>query len=385
MMTMKQKLAGAVLLLMALAGLRDNAHAQRDGGRGPARAEVRGILKSADAVKGTITVVGAGTRDAPAEEKTYTLAKNAEVAIASAASGGRGGRGGLAREGKLADLAPGATVSLTLSADAKTVDSILAEGPMVRGVLKSVDGPKNTLTIAMAPTRREEAGEERTYAVDPNAEIAVDDGRGRRFSVKEAKLTDVASGSVVTLWVSVDQKHVQSVLAEGPNLYGVAKSIDAAKSTLTITSPQRGGEAEEKIFEVAKNAMILLDDGKGRRLSLKEGKLADVPVGSAIMVKLSADQKSVSTLRAEGPSANGRLKSIDAGKGTITVEIFVARGENPEEKTYTFAKDVRVTIDGKEGKLADIKVEDGTFAQVRLSLDQKTVQAIMIGRPRGRE
>ncbi|HKB39834.1 MAG TPA: sigma-70 family RNA polymerase sigma factor [Gemmataceae bacterium] len=391
------KLTAVLLLLGTLVGLGGGAFAQRTpaprpGGdapaarvaqrereRGPAKPEVRGIVKSVDSAAGTITVTGAAGREEPTE-KTYPLAKNVEVGV------GSGDRRGVLKEIKLADLAPGAFVSLALSADGKTVESILASGPQVRGVLKSVDAGKNMITIALSPTRREETGEEKTYSVDAAAEIGLDDGRGRRFSVKEAKLADLPTDSVVTVWLSVDQKHAQGIIAEGPNLYGVVKAVDAAKNTLTLTTRSRGGDAEEKTLDVAKNAITLLDDGRGRRFSLKEGKLADVPAGAQVFLKLTPDQKFITMLRAEGPSVGGRIKALDPKAGTITVDVQVARGENPEEKTFTLAKNVRVQIEGNEGKLADIKVgDDAPFAMLRLSLDQKTVQSITVSRPRGRE
>src|SRR5262249_39626760 len=162
-------------------------------------------------------------------------------------------------------------------------------------------------------------------------------------------------GSIVVLSLSVDQKAVQGVFAEGPTLNGVVKAVNPGASSITVASPAgRGGDAEEKTFEVAKNAVILLDDGKGRRFSLKAGKLTDVPVGSVVSVRLSADQKQVGTLRAEGASVGGRVKSVDATKNIIIIEVFLRRGENPEEKTFEVAKGARIMIDGNEAKLADV-------------------------------
>ncbi len=61
----------------------------------------------------------------------------------------------------------------------------------------------------------------------------------------------------------------------------------------------------------------------------------------------------------------------------------IERGENPEEKTLPVAKDARIVLDGNESKLADIKVFDnGPFAMLRLSLDQKSVQSIQTGQGR---
>ena len=85
-------------------------------------------------------------------------------------------------------------------------------------------------------------------------------------------------------------------------------------------------------------------------------------------------------LRAEGRRLPGLLKTVDPAKGTITVATFVARGENPEEKTYTVAKDARIMFEGNLVKLADIKIDgDGSPAQLQLSLDQNNVQSIVVG------
>jgi hypothetical protein len=347
--------------------------AGQDRGRGPQRSEARGIVKSIDTGAGTITVSTGERRGEPVVDKTYSLAKNVEVAI-----GASSGRGGLFKEGKLADLTAGVGITLTLSADEKTVESILAEEPSVRGRLTAVDTAKNTLTMSVA-VRRDQEGEERTYALAPDVEVAVDDGRGSRFSIKEAKLTDLARGAEVTVRLSIDRKQVQGVLAEGPTSYGTIKALDPAKNTLTlVVRPPRGDDAgEERTLAVSSDAVVLLDDGKGRRLSLKRVKLTDLPAGSAAAVKLSVDQTVIMSIRAEGSTLSGLLKAVDPDKGIIVLAIPKGRSEEPEEKTLTVAKDARIALDGAESKLTNLKVGDpGTAVQLRLALDQKTVQSI---------
>lgn len=244
--------------------------------RGAARPEVRGVIKSVDATAGMITVLlsegRAGGAERPAAvERSYPVAKTAEVVV-----GGGFGRNGFsaAKEAKLSDLTAGVTVTLTLTADQAVVEGVVAEGPTVRGVLKSVDASKNTLTISTAGSSREQPTEDKVYALVSDAEIAVDDGRGRRFSIKEGKLADVAAGATVTLRLSLDQKQVVSIQAEGPMLFGVVKSLDLSRNLLTLSlGPSRDGVGGgERIFELASDATVLLDDGKGRRLSIKEGK-----------------------------------------------------------------------------------------------------------------
>ena len=88
------------------------------------------------------------------------------------------------------------------------------------------------------------------------------------------------------------KKTATSILAEGANVFGAVKEIDPAKRTMTVTIRQgRGDDAgEDRLLAIAKEATVLIDDGKGRRLSLKEGKLADIPVGAMIMARLGARQ-----------------------------------------------------------------------------------------------
>jgi RNA polymerase sigma factor (sigma-70 family) len=361
---------------------------ERGDARGAARPEVRGVLKAVDSGKGTITVTLMDRRESPTEQ-TFTVSKTAEVGLGAGL--GRNARGTL-REGKLADLAPGAMVALQLAADGKVVEFIMAEGPTVRGILKWVDAGKSTVTLTTTtrPTRRDEPAqeEEKTFAVGPKTEIGVDDGTSRLFSLRQTKLADLPVGAIATVKLSTDLKQVQTLVVEGATAGGTVKAMDADKKQITLTTRAagRGADAEEKAFDVSPEAEILIDDGKGRRFSVKEANLADVPAGAIAVVRLSADQKMVTSIRAEGAIVHGAVKSVDAGKNTITLVTGRARDGTPvEEKTYEVAKDVRVVIDGKEGKLADVKVnENGPPVGLRLSLDQKAVTGITVGGRDGR-
>src|SRR5262245_18168214 len=92
--------------------------------------QVRGTLKAVDAAAATITVSVVEARQA-ISDKTYSVAKDVEVGLSDG-----GGRRGVLKESKLADLAPGVSLVITLAADQKTVTTIVAEGTAVRGVLK---------------------------------------------------------------------------------------------------------------------------------------------------------------------------------------------------------------------------------------------------------
>lgn len=385
-MTTFHRISTRCLLAAAtLIGIVATAHAQaREAGRpGVGGGDVRGIVKSVDAKTGTITLAFGGGREAAPTEKTFSLAKNVEVCVPA---GGGFRAGGVFKEIKLADIAEGSTVGLVMAGD--QVDAIIADEPIAKGVLKSFDAKKGTLTVNLGPTGggRGEApvDVEKTYTITADTEIAIDDGRGRRHSIREAKLEDLSEGAIVSLRLSLDKKTVSSILAEGSTVTGIVKEVVPAKRAMTIiVRPARGDDAgEERIVAIAKDALILVDDGKGRRLSLKEGKLTDVPVGSSVVARLAGDQSFVMTLKAEGPQLLGILKAIDAEKGAITIGIPKNR-EEFDEKTYILAKDGKVNIDGKAAKLADLKVEEnGPFIQLRLALDQRTAQAVIVSQGR---
>jgi RNA polymerase sigma factor (sigma-70 family) len=377
-------LAGGRVAPAGRAQARAEAGRERGDGRGTAPHEVRGVVKAVDAANGKITVTLAPTRrEESEEEKTFTLAKNAEVGIALGNK-----RRGTYREGKLAELAPGALALLQLTADKSAVECMLADGPFVRGVvIKMVDASKGTITVTITtrPATRGEApvSEDKSYSVAPKAEIGVDDGRGRMFSVKEAKLADLPAGALATLKLSVDLKKAETIVAEGSTVSGIVKSVNAAGKQITLVTRHGRGDdpGEEKTFEVAADADVLLDDGKGRRFSGREGKLASVPAGTMATLRLAADQNTVTSLRAEGPTIHGWFKAADGTKGTITLVTRRARdGSAEEEKTFNVAKDARVFNEGKETRLGDLKLEEnGPPVLLRMSLDQQVVHAITIG------
>jgi hypothetical protein len=371
--------------MLALAFSVSQATAQAPG-RGTPPREVRGSVQSVDAKARTITALASDGRSAPAE-KTFKLAKDAEIAFGTGIQ-----PRGLYVAGKLEDLGTGSNVTLTLADGSDdTVTSVAANGPTLRGRLKSVDAAKKTITATLFSfTSRDATPEEKTVALAADAEIGIDDGRGRRFSVREAKLADLVEGAGLTLQLSVDGKTAVSVIAEGPSLNGsvlentvLENGADKKQLKLRVVPAAPGEEPGERTVDVAEGALVVVDDGRGRRLSLTVGKLADVPVGSQVAIRLSGDQKQAVYISASGPQTGGMLKGVDAEKRTVTVAMFVAREQAPEEKTLNVAADARITVDGQPAKLTDVKAADnGPFINLRLSLDQRTVQAITVNQNR---
>jgi RNA polymerase sigma factor (sigma-70 family) len=312
---------------------------------------IQGALKAADAGNGTITATVAMAKGEPATDKTFAVAKNARLFIDD---GPATDKSQPTKQPGLADLPANAVVSLKLSADRKVVGSIRAEGQTVTGLVKAVDGAKNTITITISA--KGEPAVDRTFAVAKAAQVSVDDGKSKdKAKPADARgIADVPVGAQVTLRLSLDGQLVVAIVAEGASVQGTVKAVDVAKNTLTLHDKV----LEEKTYSVINDAVVFLD-GKG-----EAKKLADVPVGAVVDLKLLPDQKGVREIRAYGPTVTGSVAG-NAGNDSITLR------DKEGDKTFTVAKDVRILIDEKTaGKLTDLI--DGTAAQLRLSADQAT-------------
>lgn len=148
---------------------------------------------------------------------------------------------------------------------------------------------------------------------------------------------------------------------------GTLAAVDVGKQVITLTLGKKGGGTQEKTFEVARDAEVLLD-GKGAKLS-------DLKPGYQVALGLSDDQKAVH-VRAGGPSLPGEVKAVDAAKGTIVVAVATSTGA--QDKTFSLAKDVKLALPAKKNAtLAD--VEAGTRISLTLSADQREVVAIAAG------
>jgi hypothetical protein len=196
------------------------------------------------------------------------------------------------------ELTEGAIVTIRLSLDKKKVHTVLAEGSMFGGVIKSLDATKRSLTLVVRPARGDDAGEERIVTVAKEAIVLIDDGKGRRLSLKDAKLADMPIGFAVMVKMAVDQSFVMMIKAEGPSLFGLLKSVDADKRTITIAIPKGRDDADEKTIPLAKDARVTLEGN--------DAKLADLKVGEngpLIQLRLSLDQKTAQTVSARQPGA----------------------------------------------------------------------------------
>jgi hypothetical protein len=163
----------------------------------------------------------------------------------------------------------------------------------------------------------------------------------------------------------------------GPSVHGVVTSYDAAKNTLTITvmvNPAKK-HTEEKTYEIAKDAKVILDEARSKDVKPAEGKLTDLTEGTSVDLELTPGGKTIAQVMARGPSLHGSVKSVDANARSLT--ITHKQKDGLKEETLALAKDAKILLnDGlskevkdKEGTLDDLT--EGAPVLVHLSVDRK--------------
>jgi RNA polymerase sigma factor (sigma-70 family) len=237
----------------------------------------------------------------------------------------------------------------------------------VNGILKAVDAPQQTLTVA------HRLGET-TFRVAPDADINIDGKRG--------ELAVLPAGATVNLRQFVDATTTRSVQAEGRWLWGVVKAVDVASSTITYGDKAQDGAAG-RTFNVPTDLPTITFADKGPtevagktfrvagdvwlQMDARPGKLADLPIGSYLNITLTIDQQSVRGIWAVGPPVPGIgvVKAVDAEKRTITVD----------DRTYPVATNANIIIDNRGGLAA---IAPGMSVALRLCVDQQTVGTIAV-------
>jgi ferric-dicitrate binding protein FerR (iron transport regulator) len=196
-----------------------------------------------------------------------------------------------------------------------------------------------------------------TFEMGPGVKIHIDG--------KPGKQADLAKDMAVRLQVD-DKDALIAVLAEGPTIGATVKKVGDGK--ITFAGGGRGFLIEnDTTYPLAPTARVTIDG--------KDGLPSELRAGTRIMVKLSADRKSVVMIlqpanrRDVPPTVLGQIKAVDAQGKSVTLTV----GRPGEEQTLTLGKEVKVLIDGREGKLNDLKT--GSFAVVRLAQD-RTVMSI---------
>ena len=115
-----------------------------------------------------------------------------------------------------------------------------------------------------------------------------------------------------------------------------AKVVKAGDGKITLTFK---GDNQKHTHDVAKNAKITLDDKKAKLEDLKEG----------FAVRATMDAKFVITAIEANKVTDAMV--VKAGEGKITLTF---KGDD-KKHTHDVAKDAKITVDDKKGKLEDLK------------------------------
>jgi hypothetical protein len=154
---------------------------------------------------------------------------------------------------------------------------------------------------------------------------------------------------------------------------GVVNAVDASQNTISVTISRKGEPTVERTFAVANSAQVAIDDGKPRDKTkpAPSQRVADLPIGAQVTLRLEPDGQSVVAVWAEGATVHGTVEAVDAAKNTLTLFDKVQG-----KKTYRVLQDAVVFFDDtNEAKtLVDLRAE--AVADVKLLADQKTVREI---------
>ena len=318
-----------------------------------------GVIKAVDLQKKTLTLAVPSKEKKETADHTFPFAADFKVLLG-------GDKKDAPAAGQLTDLGEGAGAQLKLSADKKSVVEAVLQAPTLRGVVKAIDPAKNSLTV-LAGDKKQSAEQTLTLAGDVKVFLPVE--KKDKEAPPAGKLTDVTEGVNVVLKLAYDKKTVRSIAVEGKSVQGGVKKVDAANNTITIVVKE-DGQSAEKTFTVAADASIALPEGK----KVEQAKLADLPEGAGVNLKLALDGKTVVGLAAAGTTMGGTLKGVDIGGNAITITVKEDGG--PVEKTFDLAKDVRVSREGQKEAAALNDLTAGGKVVLQLSMDRKRVLSV---------
>lgn len=234
--------------------------------------QVEGTIAAVDVTANKLRVISVTKENGIKSESDKTFPVAADAKITRAGTGKTG-----ATVVKLADLKDGMRVTVTLTADKKTITEIRAsrkENAVQIGI-KSIDAEKRTVTTTVEDKKAGVVRDE-TYAVAADAPVLfADHGKG---AGKQGKLADLRPGMRATLRLSEDGKSVVDIRVAAPTAQGVVKSVDAEKNSITITMGEKD-KATDVTHEIENGATIALDG--------KEAKLTDLKPGTQIQLLLS--------------------------------------------------------------------------------------------------
>ena len=322
-------------------------------GEKPGAFKVGGPVASVDVKANTITLTS--TSEKGVTEKVVKLAPDARVFIDD-------------KPGNLKDVPKGANATLLGSAVVKDgqpleATEVRVTGQVVTGLLAKADGSSVTIDVAGKPPT--------TQTIKVTAATKVNLG-----TKEPAKPGDLKAGEKVvvvlstdgsaTVTISAGQKADGEKVKTAPKIGGKIAGVDARQRTITLVGK---GEQPGPVVKVTADAKVSIDG--------KEAKLADVAKGMSVTFTIASGKdgqpREASEVIVIGPTFVGLIRQIDAAAITV--------GTEKADRTLKLAPGSKVLVNGKDAKLADLKV--GDKVQVTLSADESAALTITAGEKTG--
>jgi RNA polymerase sigma factor (sigma-70 family) len=222
------------------------------------------------------------------------------------------------------------------------------------GFVGTVDAKAGTITLL----RMGEGGlREDTFKLAADGKVVVDG--------KEVKLDAVPKGTTAELNIVSFAREgggfgeTSEITVDGAKVVWVVK--EAGASTVTLLGGGRTARLPDRVIKLATNAKVVIDGKPAKPTDLQPGDVATIVLNA----NHAATSVSVGTKRGPGDGdkpgnkpANkplrfgGKVASVDAAARTLTL---AAKGEGGKEMLVKLTPDAKVTIDGKDAKIDDLK------------------------------
>lgn len=314
-----------------------------------------GLVAGTDAKESTIAIAVKG--DSGVVEKLFKVAADAKVFIDG-------------KEGKLADVPKNSTAALQIAGGKEGALQTATEVRITGGTFVGVvaKGDATSLTFEGEKTQR-------VVKLAAGGKVTVNG--------KDATLSDVKPGDKVQVTLAADGSGALLVAGgskpagdggekpvKNPKFSGKVGSVDAQARTVTLVAKGEGG-TKEIVIKLTADAKITIDG--------KDAKVGDIQKGAIATFNLVAAKdgqpREANEVTIAGVTFGGSVKQIDAS--TITV------GTEKSDRVFKLLPTTKVTVNGKDAKVADLKTGDRVM--VTVAADESGATLIVSGKKGDKE
>lgn len=242
--------------------------------------------------------------------------------------------------------------------------------------LQEVDLTKRTIKVSKWSFLKDEEGQPisgtgawMVLQVDPTTKIMLDGKEANLADLKKDHAHSVNMEFELASRNDQETKH-KAIRIEviGEQVGGVIQAVNFGKNTVTFLAEDEGTDTKETTYSVAKDATLVING--------KQTKFAQLKPKMRVSLQMSAVKLLVVGVTAAGPKVEGVVKAVNASANTITVSI---KSTHLAVEGIPVAKDAKVIIDGKDGKLSELKAGMRVTLQMSAEMDQSFVVGIATG------